>query len=422
MKSGKYLFLTITMIFLIIKESLQKLRGRQPSTVTSPVVTTTSSVVPPPPKPKLGKPDVGDIWNDLFTVSRTTACKAEQNRLAILAEIKNESEMRDSTMTVNDSAFGWIRKWGFGPISYLMDFFDGSFRDDVLEEFKSIHNVTMHEDPENTPEYSDVFDFAGRIANAPEEKQDALMRDLKKFEKTYDPIVYQLSANAVQIHKSMKNFNWFIDPGMADFAADFVSRYDINHDGRLNPKELVLGSIMFNKAILGSKKCNHCFTHIARKIGALFTYLDCGETGFINADQMWKALPDMRRNSSQYNIFGYGNSENIRTNAINDFILKNEKAKDAYVSKEEFISGILLGIWDRQVSENAIIDDDARNLKKLRWSDNNMVDTAAYNYVKAVTKQRLLDEEKERFEKWERERLKKEQRAKELWNQQMGNM
>jgi len=328
------------------------------------------------------------------------------------------SSANGGEVIINDSAFGWLKKWGFGPVAYLMDFWDPLFRAEVLAEFKAIHNATMHEDPENTPNYSDVFDFTGRIATAPPERQDALMRDLKKFEKTYDPIIFKLSANSVQVMKSIKAFKWFIDPGMADYAADFVTKYDINHDGRLNPKELILGSIMYNKGVLGSKKCNHCYSAVARRIGALFSYLDCGETGFISADQMWKGLPELRRPTSQFNIFGYGNSENIRTNAINDFILKNEKAKDAFVSKEEFVAGILLSIWDRQVTETSIIDDDSRNLKKLRWSDNNMTDTAAYNYVKAITKAKIEDEEKERYARWEKEKLAKAKKSQDMWNQQ----
>jgi hypothetical protein len=236
------------------------------------------------------------------------------------------------------------------------------------------------------------------------------MKDLKLLEKSYDPIIYRNSANTVQIMKAMKLFNWFIDPGMPDYAADFVTKFDINHDGRLNPKELLLGAILYNKAVLGSKKCNHCFTSIARRIGALFTYIDCGHTGFISADQMWKRFPELRRPTTQFNIFGYGNSENIRTNAINDFILKNERSKDAYVSKEEFVAGILLGVWDRQVNESGILEDESRNLKKLRWSDNNMTDTAAYNYVKAITKAKIEDEEKVRYEKLEKEKEKEKLR------------
>jgi len=140
------------------------------------------------PKEILEKPDLGEIWNDLFTVPRTSSCKAEINRQDIISEVladeearNNEGEGRD--IIINDSAFGWIKKWGFGPVAYLLDFWDPLFRAEVIEEFKAIHNATMHEDPENTPEYNDVFDFAGRINHAPPEKQNSLIRDLKRFEK-----------------------------------------------------------------------------------------------------------------------------------------------------------------------------------------------------------------------------------------------
>lgn len=416
---------SILLISLIITCLLFNAINAGKKNVRQSVVTESSSTttVSAPKKPKLLKPDMGDIWNDLFTVPRTSSCKAEENAQKILAEVRADEARKYSgaDILINDSAFAWIKKWGFGPIAYLFDFWDPLFRSEVLKEFNQIHNSTMHEDPENTPEYKDPFDYAGKIANAAPEQQDSLMRELKKFERSYDPVIYKVSANAVQVMKAMRKFSWFIDPGQADFASDFVTRFDINHDGRLSPRELILGAIIYNKGILGSKKCNHCFSQISRRIGALFSYLDCGETGFISADQMWKGLPELRRPTQQFNIFGYGNSENIRTNAINDFVLKNENAKDAAVSKEEFVAGILLGIWDRQVSDNAIIDDDSRNLKRLRWSQNNMVDTAAYNYVKAITKAKIEEEEKERYARWEKERLRKAEKAKELWDQQQAS-
>ncbi len=365
-----------------------------------------------PSKPKLAPPDVGEIWDDLFTQPRTTSCRAEIEKQKILEQIKAESARKyGGEILINDSKFAWVLKWGFGPVSYLFDYFDPVFRDPIVKEFHSIHKAVMKEDPENTPNYKDPFDLATKIANAAPEQQEALMRELKKFKKVYDPVVFKLSANAVQIYKSMKKFSWFIDPSVADYASDFVERYDINHDGRLSPRELVLGSIIFNKGILGSKRCKHCYSEIARRIGALFTYLDCGEIGFINADQLWKGLPSLRRPTTKWNIFGFHNSDNIRTNAINDFILKNQKAKDAYVSKEEFITGILLGIWDRQCADNAIVSDNSRNLKKLRWSNNEMRDTVAYNYVKDVTKKRIEDEERERYQRYMRIKKEKEREA-----------
>ena len=403
MKSNK-LFLITLITFIVILQSIFTTgirKSEQVVTSSSSSSSTTSS----PPKPVLEKPDIGDIWEDLFTVPRTSSCRAEINRANILAEVRADEDNKSNggnDVLVTNSAFHWVRRWGFGPVAYLIDFFDPLFKAEIVEQFKRIHKDVMKEDPENTPEYTDTFDFAGRISTAPPERQEQLMKDLKQFEKTYDPIIFELSANSVQIMKSMRSFRWMIDPGVADFAAEFITKYDINHDGRLNPKELILGSIHYNKNIIGSKRCNHCYSKIGKKIGALFTYLDCGETGFIDAAVLWKNLPDLRRPTSQFNIFGYNNSENIRSNAVNDFILKNQHAKDAFVSKEEFVAGMLLAVWDRQVTENAIVDDDARSLKRLRWSQNNMIDTAAYNYVKAVTKKKIEEEERERYEKEKR--------------------
>jgi len=314
-------------------------------------------------------------------------------------------------ITENTSTYAWIRKWGFGPVAYLMDFLDPVFKSDVLKEFKAIHKAVMRESPENTPEYRDSFDIASKIAKATPESQLTLLKELRKFKKAYDPVVFKLSANSVQIMKALKVLKWFIDPNNVDYAADFITKYDINHDGRMSPKELILGSIMYQKPTLGSKKCKNCYGEVSRKIAALFTYLDCTQSGFVSADQLWAGLPNLRRGTNQFNIFGYHNSDNIRTNAVNDFILKNEKAKDAVVSREEFITGILLGIWDRQVSDHGIVEDDSRNLKKLRWKSHNMVDTVANTYVKAVTRKRIEDEIMEQQERQKKKAVEKKAAA-----------
>jgi len=60
-------------------------------------------------------------------------------------------------MLVNDSSFGWLKKWGFGPVAYLLDFFDPLFRADIIAEFKKIQKAVMSEDPNSTPEYSDMI-------------------------------------------------------------------------------------------------------------------------------------------------------------------------------------------------------------------------------------------------------------------------
>ena len=81
-------------------------------------------------------------------------------------------------------------------------------------------------------------------------------------------------------------------------------------------------------------------------------------------------------------MFAFGNDENIRTAAINDFILKHSTAKDGFISRREFRIGTLLGYWDRQTEISKVVLDDSRTLKKLRWSENNMIDVALYSYFK----------------------------------------
>jgi hypothetical protein len=376
------------------------------------------------PEAKFEKPDLGDVWEDLFVVPRTSSCGPEASNQALMQELQDEQLRKMNSAEGGngadgveyDSNFGWIRKWGFGPVAYLLDFFDPIFRSHTLKEFKSIWEDISKEVPEDTAEYKDVFDFAARIKSAPREQQPAILRDIKRLERTYDPIIYNISVNAVQLNKAMKAFNWFHDPGSPDVAVDFIAKYDMNHDGRLNPRELLLGAIHHNINILGSKKCNHCFNEVSKMLKGLFTYIDCGDTGFVDADHLWKNLPSLNRQVAKWNIFKYGNNENIRTNAINDFILKNERSRDAAVSKHEFIAGILLGIWDRQTTENTILDGDERNLKALRWTDNDMVDTNAFAYVKAVATAKIEEEMRAAAVKKEQEEELKRQQREEFLN------
>ena len=381
-----------------------------------------SEVVPLDKKPepeKLRQPDVGEIWEDLFVQQRTTTCAEEINRQLIFDEVKRRQKEKDDllqgngqpvTLVSTDGGFSWLKKWGFGPVSYLFDYLDPVFRPEALKEFEAIFKDTMSEVPEDIPGYKDPFNYAARIKAAPPQQQPALLRDIEKMQKGYDPIIYKNSVNAVQIHQALKAFQWFKDPGVADPASDLIIKYDINHDGRLNPKEFILADILYNKPHFLNKKCNHCFTDIGKKLKALFTYLDCMETGYLTAEILWNNLPGLKRPVNTWNIFAYGNSETIRTSAVNDFILKNQGLKEAAVNQNEFIAGVLLGIWDRQVTENTILTDDVRTLKSLRWDINNMKDKAAYAYVVAVEEAKVEQELKQIQQQLEAAKAKRQEK------------
>ena len=46
-----------------------------------------------------------------------------------------------------------------------------------------------------------------------------------------------------------------------------------------------------------------------------------------------------------------------------------------------------------------------------------MTDTVAYNYIKAITKQKEDEEAKERYRRWEKEKMRKAALAQNLWDQ-----
>jgi uncharacterized protein YydD (DUF2326 family) len=95
-------------------------------------------------------------------------------------------------------------------------------------------------------------------------------------------------------------------------------------------------------------------------------------------------LPKLKRSTSKYNIFALAKDKGIRTDAINDFILKNNKIQIGALNKLEFRHGILYGIWDRQTDFQHIIEGDDITLKKYRWSSGRTVDTKAFQRLKAI--------------------------------------
>jgi len=276
--------------------------------------------------------------------------------------------------------FAWVKKWGYDETAYLIDFFDPIFQKDTTTSFKKLYDDLMLISNADTADYKDPFDMKKLISADNQHNSGKI--DLKQLNKNYDPSLYNLSVNSVQLHDGMQKWNWFIDAGAQDFAINFIMKYDMNGDGRLNPRELILGALDHNKNALGSGNCQNCFQEIAQKLDAIFIYLDCENKGFLSAEELWSALPKINRPDSKYNIFGINNSDNIRTSAINDFVIKNGLGKEGSVSKEEFRNGVLLAYWDRQTSFTSILVDDSRNLKYLRWTDGGITDTVAYNFMK----------------------------------------
>lgn len=306
---------------------------------------------------------LNQLWKDLFTKPRGTSCQEVEMKKRLKSEAKQEKEVDKNIFAdklVSESKFNWLKKWGYGPVSYLFDYLDSNFQKEAVKTFDKIFTAVMKKCKKDTKEYKDPF--------------------VKK--ENVDEAVYNLSVNAVQIRTIMKKWNWFIEPGQDDYAEKFIATYDINNDGRLNIRELILGTILHNRNAVSSGLCKNCLSGLARKFDAMFLFFDCDHKGVISAKELWQKLPKLKRKTNKYNIFSLNNKESIRTTSINDFVIKNGGSGSGGVNQDNFRMGLLLGFWDRQTKDTGIIKDDSRNLKQLRWKDNGMVDIVAYDSMK----------------------------------------
>lgn len=324
--------------------------------------------------------DLQILWGELFTEKRGSGCRTgggQEDKTAaqepvLLTDVKVQDNVRQSSKA--DSS--WLKKWGYGEAAYFFDFLDPVFQKDFVTAFKKLYKDASDVSNKDTEKFQDPFDIKKLVAN----KKNNIT-DYRTVNKNYDQAIYDKAINSVQLNEVMKKWNWLINPGEADYAVNFIARFDLDGDGRLNPRELALGAIIHNKDIISTTTCQNCFQEIAFKLDAMFVYLDCNTDGYLSAEDMWYALPKLNRPESKWNIFAIKNNDNVRTSAINDFVIKNHASKEGSLSKEEYRGGITLGFWDRQTKETGIVEDDSRNLKVLRWNKTGMTDTVAFNYL-----------------------------------------
>jgi hypothetical protein len=319
------------------------------------------------------------MWDSLFSIPRGKAC----SKTNLLAKIRREliEEGLYPGQRIKKKKFWWVKQWGYGASAYFFDFLDPVLRDLVNKEFNSLYKDVLAF-PQSDSKIPDPFDYKKFVAQNSSSMTKQQIKQIKLFTKNFNAEIYGVSANLPQLQAAITKWKWNVNPGDPTALRSIIMKYDMNFDGRLNPRELILASIWNNKQTIGSPLCNHCYFEVGKTLDAIFLYLDCDNDGLLSAEEIWGNLPNIKRSTEKWNMFAFGNDESIRTAAINDFILKNTKTKDGYITRNEFRIGMLLGFWDRQVEKTKIVDDDSRNLKKLRWEEGDMIDIALYSYYR----------------------------------------
>lgn len=268
-------------------------------------------------------------------------------------------------------------KFGFGPSAYFFDYLDGAIRDVILQDFQEIWNSAKSIVLVPESEYKDKYSIE-TIPNAKDKAE-------------YNKDIYGISLSTSQIYSAAKQWNWNLKSltSYSDAPVGVVGIYDYDGDGRLNPKEFLEMVIDLGYNDSG---CTHCLSEIRNVIlKKMFDEADvCGE-GMVKAEGIWKKYRHLQRKDSQYNIYEclIKHRGNIRTEAVNDFIIKMRESNDGKLNRKEFTLGILYGYLNRQVNSLKITLGDEINGKNARWN-NNGIDEICNRIISHYDKMPLL--------------------------------
>lgn len=342
--------------------------------------------------------DIQKIWGELFTKPAGTSCKDVT---------PNPLEIPQNNIIIDNNGVPWSgprkkvniydRQQGFGPAAYFFDYIDDIFLEDVTKEFKRIYDevLKLQPDAKEFTEPYPLFKLVGAYstndpsAKPPTDQNDpALLKKLTeivgKEQKIFNEESYKAGVTVGNIYKACKDFQWNYNPQEANFAKRIVDTYDFDGDGRLNPREFIIMTIVHNRNILGTT-CKNCYNDIiSKKIDPIFRFLDCNNDGKVNAEDLWNNFESLKRKSNKYNIYDCTiKGKKYRTSSMNDFIIKTMKSFDGYLTKEEFRAAILLGYWDRHTDAMKIYLDDTRTFKQLRWGTSGDTDIVCQRILSA---------------------------------------
>jgi Ca2+-binding EF-hand superfamily protein len=334
--------------------------------------------------------DLTKIWGDIFSKPQGENCVA-----ATAAELAAEKAKAEAIAEPEGQAWSGPRKknnlfdkqQGYGPSAYFFDFIDDIFQADIAKSFQTLFDDVKKLTPDEK-EYKDPYPISllasafipsnGPADPAADEKTllDKIKAITKGNTKIFNENTWKNSLTAANIYKACKDFQWNYNPNENNWAKKIVDKYDFDGDGRLNPREFILMTIHHNKNILGTT-CKNCYNDIVnKKIDPMFQFLDCNQDSKISTEDIWENFKGLKRKApGKANIYGcFIKGKQYRTNAINDFMIKNMKSFDGFLNKDEWRAAILLGYWDRHTDTDKIYPDDTKTFKQLRWGPNGDTD------------------------------------------------
>ena len=348
-------------------------------------------------------------FTELFTDPERlqTPCDCEKNQVLTESLIDNEEIPRDPEN--NNPLWSlprkkknvWVKKMiGWDASSYLFDFLDPLLQNQIATEFEKIYKEAQAIKPD--PTYHDPYTIERMASPAGDSATINTADAIKKLTKlipSFSADKWDTYISTAKISVLLKDWNYEIDFMSQDYPKFIVDTYDYNGDGRLDASEFILFVILHNmKKRNELNTCKNCFVEEIKKfLDPMYSYIDCDGDNTINAEDIWAGLKGLNRRDGDklYNMYQCViDGTEVRTVAINDFILKSQKTFPGKLTRDEWRNGILLGYWGRQIQGDKIFapvskndkakiqaELDLHNLKSLRWLSNGMKDLSC-DYMK----------------------------------------
>ena len=269
-------------------------------------------------------------------------------------------------------------KMGQGHSTYFFDFLDPLLQDKIVKEFSRIWEEAKNIELPNEKDYKDPYPLNAFLRVETNMTQDAILNIITERNHKFNKTLWNNSIDGRHIYSIVKKWKWGIRKIAYDDTAKYlVNKYDYNGDGRIDVKEFLIMMINQNRRSLDlpkEKRCINCLETITDEfINPIYDYLNnrnCTSKG-LSSEQIWDGIKNLNRGTNLYDMYSCVLKEgHLRTNSVNDFVIKSMKKTSPYLTKEEFRSGIFIGYWTRQVTEDSIVLNDDINLKKYRWDGN----------------------------------------------------